>query len=305
MSLHRDRTVHLTMTLLDKEAEDKTLSEGAYLRVSNALMAIKEANEADKRGVVSRYLLKQICWKPMSGALCVPMEERRLIERPEFIRAVFEKRTTDAETKNLSHDAWKEKLLRGLFCPLMLDEEHKSFSYQWFRDVLVAVLQARCNMLEPLEKFLNEKDISPWHTHFPMGDGRLDECPEVLHVEPGFLWWLLNPEIYDRHTFEQWEVLKLQEYAFRSYYLHLASPPEKQPEVNEPKFIAALGLRGRNDLTAIQSRMRVEYEKLGELKGFLPNIETRFAEAKAAVLAAPYDGTPEALPPQPAPWPWH
>lgn len=301
MSLQRDRTVHLTMTVLDKEMEDQNLNDGAYLRLSNALMAIKEANEAEKRGVITRYLLKQICWKPLSAA-SVPMEERRLIERPEFIHAVFKKRTTDAETKYLSHDAWKEKLLRGLFCPVMLDEEKKSFSYQWFRDVLLAVLRARCNMLEPLEKFLNEKNISPFHAHFPMGDGRLDECPEVLLVEPGFLWWLLNPEVYDRHTFEQWEVLKLQEYAFRSFYLQLALPPEKRPEVNELKFIAALGLRGRNDVVAIQSRMRIEYEKLGH-----PNIETRFAEVKALVLAAPYDGTPEALPQRPfqvTPYPW-
>ena len=157
-------------------------------------------------------------------------------------------------------------------------------------------------MLEPLEKFLNEKNISPWHTHFPMGDGRLDECPEVLLVEPGFLWWLLNPEIYDRHKFEQWEVLKLQEYAFRSFYLQLASPPEKRPEVNELKFIAALGLRGRNDVVAMQRHMYPEYEKRDH-----PNIEARFAEAKALVLAAPYDGTPEALPPRPfqaTPYPW-
>ena len=301
MSLQRDRTVHLTMTVLDQEMEDQNLNDGAYLRLSNALMAIKEANEAEKRGVITQYLLRQICWKPLSAA-SVPLHERRLIERPEFIHAVFKKRTTDAETKYLSHDAWKEKLLRGLFCPVMLDEEKKSFSYQWFRDVLLAVLRARCNMLEPLEKFLNEKNISPFHAHFPMGDGRLDECPEVLLVEPGFLWWLLNPEVYDRHTFEQWEVLKLQEYAFRSFYLQLALPPEKRPEVNELKFIAALGLRGRNDVVAIQSRMRIEYEKLGH-----PNIETRFAEVKALVLAAPYDGTPEALPPRPfqaTPYPW-
>ncbi len=302
MSLQRDRTLHLTMTVLDKEMEDQNLNDGAYLRLSNALMAVKEANEAEKRGVITQYLLKQICWKPLSAA-SVPMEERRLIERPEFINAVFKKRTTDAETANLSHDAWKEKLLRGLFCPVMLDEEKKSFSYQWFRDVLLAVLRARCNMLEPLERFLNEKNISPFHTHFPMGDGRLDECPEVLLVEPGFLWWLLNPEIYDRHKFEQWEVLKLQEYAFRSFFLHLASfNTEKQPEINELKFIAALGLRGRNDVVAIQGHMYAEYEKLGH-----PNIETRFAEVKALVLAAPYDGTPEALPPRPfqsTPYPW-
>ena len=106
MSLQRDRTLHLTMTVLDKEMEDQNLNDGAYLRLSNALMAVKEANEAEKRGVITRYLLKQICWKPLSAA-SVPMEERRLIECPEFIRAVFEKRTTDAETKNLSHDAWK------------------------------------------------------------------------------------------------------------------------------------------------------------------------------------------------------
>lgn len=303
MSLQRDRTVQLTMTVLDKEAEDQNLSEGAYLRLSNALMAIKEANEAEKRGVITQYLVRQICWKPLSAA-SVPMEERRLIERPEFIRAVFNKRTTDAETKNLAHGPWKDKLLRGLFCPLMLDEEKKSFSYQWFRDVLVAVLRARCNMLEPLERLLNEKNISPFHAHYPMGDGRLDECPEVLLVEPGFLWWLLNPEIYDRHKFEQWEVLKLQEYAFRSFFLQCALPPEKQPEVNELKFIAALGLRGRNDVVEIQRHMYNAYEKLG--MGH-PNIETRFAEVKALVLGAPYDGTPEALPQRPfqaSPYPW-
>ena len=57
MSLQRDRTVHLTMTVLDKEMEDQNLNDGAYLRLSNALMAIKEANEAEKRGVITQYLL--------------------------------------------------------------------------------------------------------------------------------------------------------------------------------------------------------------------------------------------------------
>ncbi len=295
MSLQRDRTLHLTMTVLDKEAEDKTLSEGAYLRVSNALMAVKEANEAEKRGVITRYLLKQICWKPLSAA-SVPMEERRLIDRPEFIRAVVEKRMTDAETKDKAHGPWKEKLLRGLFCPTMLDEQNKSFSYQWFRDVLVAVLRARRDMLEPLEKLLNEKHISPFHAHYPMGDGRLDECPEVLNVEPGFLWWLLNPEVYDRHTFEQWEVLKLQEYAFLSFVYHLTTAGRQEAPDNDLKLIAALGLRGSFDVLAIQRHMSVEDDD----RGLITFKEYSFAEAKALVLGAPYVGAyKEELPQRP------
>jgi len=304
MSLQRDTVLHSTMAVLDKEAGDKNLNDGAYLRLSEALMGVKEANESDKRAIVARYLLRQICWKPLSAA-SVPLEERPLIDRPEFIRAVVQKRMTDDATRNLAHGPWKDKLLRGLFCPTMLDEQNKSFSTVWFRDVLVAVLRARCGeMLEPLEKLLNEKDISPFHVHHPMGNGRLDECPEVLRVEPGFLWWMLNPEVYDDFKYEPWEVLKLQEYAFHSFFLQLASPPHASPEINDLKFIAALGLRGRNDVVAIQGHMSIGYAQPRRSRD---GPEKRFAEVKALVLAAPYDGTPEALPSRPdrcGPYPW-
>lgn len=288
----RKRSITELQEHLDQEAADGHVNTGAYARLSKRLQALFEGyvDVSDNAYVcIYAYLIEQFMEHPETAAY-VPQKLRGIIDTPKFVKALIETRIERTKEAGGKEDDWRGEWLtdffKGMFpADTMLDEEYSDFDRPWFQKVVLCLLEARRDLVEPLMKHMDEVDVYPSHAVPDIGHGRTngDNLPKVLTHEPRFLWWLLNPETVDDFTYEPWEVEMLQQHA----YNHRANTLDQRNR----KFLGALGLRGIGDLK--------ECETLTETKNL------SFADAKAAVLAMPYvwDTVPGDAPPDPVPMP--
>ena len=279
---------------LDQEAADGHVNTGAYARLSKHLKTAYERYlpVSDNAYVCMHgYLIEQLLEHPESAAI-VPQKLRGIIDNPKFVKALIEtriKRTKDTGgDENDWRGEWLGEFFKGMFpADTMLDEEYSDFDRPWFQKVVLCLLEARRDLVEPLMQYMDEVDVYPSHAVDEIGHGRTaaDNLPQVLTHEPRFLWWLLNPGTVDDFKYEPWEVEMLQQHA----YDHRG----KTLDQRNPKFLGALGLRGIGDLK--------ECETL-TTRHHLPKT---FAEAKAIVLAKPYvwNTVSDDTPPDPVPMP--
>lgn len=194
-------------------------------------------------------LRKTVCLHMLTDIVCncpevaakLPPSLRKIVETSGFIKLVVSTQRTSTGTEPTAE--WKTKLMQGLFKEEIFDEDNgNDFDIPLFRKIVKAVLAARCGLLEALEQLLNAVDVYPSHVH-NLGHGNLVEVPEMIRSDPEFLWWLLNPGTVDDFTYENKEVLLLQQHALDCH----------NETTNEPscKLISALGLRGPYDLKVV------------------------------------------------------
>ena len=291
-SFSRKRFVAEIQEQVDKEAAEGHVNTGAYARLSKHLKTAYERYlpVSDNAYVcMYGYLIEQFMDHPESAAI-VPQKLRGIVDSPKFVRALISTRIKRTKDAGGNEDDWRgewlDEFLKGMFpADTMLDEEYSDFDRPWFQKVVLCLLEARRDLVEPLMKHMDEVDVYPSHAVADIGHGRTDadNLPKVLTHEPRFLWWLLNPGTVDDFTYEPWEVEMLQQHA----YDHRANTLDQR----NPKFLGALGLRG-----------------IGDLKGCETHTETlgrNFAHAKAAVLSKPYvwNTEPDDTPPDPVPMP--
>jgi hypothetical protein len=288
----RKRFIAELQEQVDKEAADGHLNTGAYARLSKQLKTAYERYlPVSDNGFVCMYgyLIEQLLEHPESAAI-VPQKLRGIIDSPKFVKALISTRIQRTKDAGGNEDDWRgewlDELLSGMFPEdTMLNEETSDFDRPWFQKVVLCLLEARRDLVEPLMKHMDKVDVYPSHAVDEIGHGRTDadNLPKVLTHEPRFLWWLFNPGTVDDFTYEPWEVAMLQQHA----YDHRA----KTLDQRNPKFLGALGLRGIGDLK--------ECEALTEKQ------DKTFAFAKAAVLAKPYvwNTVPDDTPPDPVPMP--
>ena len=292
------RKRHLTelQEQLDQEAADGHVNDGAYSRLSKHLKTAYEhptAPVSDQAfGFIYAYLIEQLVEHPESAAL-VPKKLRGIIDTPKFVRALISMRIKRTKEAGGEEDEWRtgwlDEFLKGMFPQdTMLDEETPNeFDRPWFQKVVLCLLEARRDLVEPLMEFMNQVEVYPSHAAHGIGHGRthLDNLPKMLTHEPRFLWWLFNPGTVDDFTYEPWEVRMLQQHAY--------DHRDKTLDQRNPKFLGALGLRGIGDLKSCETHTTLRH---------LPKT---FAEAKAIVLARPYawHSVPGDSPRDPAPMP--
>ena len=291
-SFSRKRFVAEIQEQVDKEAADGHVNTGAYARLSKHLKTAYERYlpVSDNAYVcMYGYLIEQLVEHPESAAI-VPQKLRGIIDRPKFVQALILARIKRTKDAGGNEDDWRgewlDEFLKGMFPEdTMLNEETSDFDRPWFQKVVLCLLEARRDLVEPLMKHMDEVDVYPSHAVAEIGHDRTnaDNLPKVLTHEPRFLWWLLNPGTVDDFTYEPREVEMLQQHA----YDHRANTLDQR----NPKFLGALGLRGIGDLK--------ECEALTEKQ------DKTFAFAKTAVLAKPYvwNTVPDDTPPDPVPMP--
>lgn len=287
----RKRMIQEVQNEIDKEAAEGNINEGAYLRLGKKVKAAYEYSEVDQHGAgVYCYLIKQLLEHPESAAV-IPKEFRSYVESPKFVKALIAMRIRCVEETGDAGQDWRTDWLQNFFKGMfpqdtMLDEESpKEFDREWFQKVIVCLLEARRDLVEPLMDHMDEIEVYPSHAGGEIGHGytTTETLPLAVKHEPRFLWWLLNPGTVDDFTYEPWEVEMMQQHA----YEHRANTLDQRNR----KFLGALGLRGIGDLK--------ECEALTEKQ------DKTFADAKAIVLAKPYvwNTVPDDTPPDPVPMP--
>ncbi|MBD40359.1 MAG: hypothetical protein CMB11_08365 [Euryarchaeota archaeon] len=276
---------------LDQEAADGHVNTGAYARLSKQLKTAYERYTpvSDNAFVcIYGYLIEQFMDHPESAAI-VPQKLRGIVDTPKFVRELIATRIKRSKDAGEDEDGWRGEWLsdffKGMFpADTMLDEEYSDFDRPWFQKVVLCLLEARRDLVEPLMKHMDDVDVYPSHAVAEIGHGRTDadNLPKVLTHEPRFLWWLLNPGTVDDFTYHPWEVAMLQQHA----YDHRA----KTLDQRNPKFLGALGLRGIGDLKECEALTTLSHPP------------KTFASAKAVVLAKPYvwNTVPDDTPPDPA-----
>tara|TARA_B100000809_G_scaffold265919_1_gene326356 strand:+ start:4101 stop:4907 length:807 start_codon:yes stop_codon:yes gene_type:complete len=206
-------------------------------------------------------MLVQILGHSPEVAATFPPNLRKIVETVEFIKLLVSRKRASTGTAPTAE--WKTKLMQGLFKAEIFDEDEGSeFDIRLFRKIIKAVLAARCGLLEALEQLLNAVDVYPSHVH-DLGHGNLEEMPEMIRSDPEFLWWLLNPSAVDDFTYEDKEVLLLQQHALDCH----------NETTNEPsyKLISALGLRGPHDLKVV-AKHRAAGKSFGKAKEIAKNL---------------------------------
>jgi len=275
-SFSRKRFVAEIQEQVDKEASDGHVNTGAYSRLSKHLKAAYERYlpvSDNAYACVYGYLIEQLLEHPESAAI-VPQKLRGVIDNPKFVKALIGTRIERTKDAGGNEDAWRgdwlQNFLNGMFPEAtMLNEEESDFDRPWCQKVVLCLLEARRDLVEPLMKHLDEIDLYPSHAVAEIGHGRTDadNLPQVLVHEPRFLWWMLNPGTVDDFTYRPWEVQMLQQHA----YNHRANTLDQR----DPKFLGALGLRGIGDLKMCE--MLIEKQP-----GLI------FADAKTIVLGKSY-----------------
>ena len=273
----KKRAVTAMLAALDEESEKGNVNEGAYLRLSKCLKHFHGLDLEVPADVLTRYFLHQLVTKPKGIPHMTDHVRTTVIEKAPFLR-FLKKFRKKANPSGAGDEAWANDVLSALI-PFEVHSPEDG-DYARFGELVELVVKAR-EWLLPLERFLDDVDLYPSLVGpEPIGRGKMQAVPKLLTIEPAFVWWLLNPGTVDDFHWEDWEVVMLQEYAFKNR--NKVYCPEYMP-----RLVAGLGLRGPDDLEAVAARMRDH----GEI----------WAEAKEHVThnSGDYCGTPMELPQRP------
>lgn len=264
---------------LDEESERGNIKEGAYLRLSKCLKAVHDAETESECWILAKYLLKQVLDQPKSIALMPEFVRTVIVEKPTFLRMLL-----NAKGRTNPSGAGDEEWSMDLLWALVPFEVHspEDGDYTRFGVLVDRVMSAR-GFLLPLERYLDCVETYPSLVGpEPLGRGKTQAVPKLLTIEPAFVWWLLNPGTVDDFYWEDWEVLRLQEYAFTNR--HKVYSAEYMP-----RLVAGLGLRGPDDLEAVAARMRDRGELWPEAKEHVTNGSGDYCGAPMALPARPHD----------------
>ena len=273
----KKRAVTAMMAALDEESEKGNVNEGAYLRLSKCLKDFHGLELEAPGDVLTRYFLHQLVTKPKGIPYMTDHVRTSVIEKSHFLH-FLQRLRKKMNPSGAGDEAWAMDLLWALI-PFEVHSPEDG-DYARFGALVELVVKAR-EWLLPLERYLDDVETYPSLVGpEPLGRGKTQAVPKLLTIEPAFVWWLLNPRTVDDFYWEDWEVVMLQEHAFK--HRGKVHRPEYMP-----RLVAGLGLRGPDDLEAVAARMRDH----GEI----------WAEAKEHVItdSGDYCGTPMELPQRP------
>ena len=270
---------------LDQEAADGHVNTGAYARLSKRLKATYEryVPVSDNAYVCiygylvssswitrkARPLCRRSCARSSASQVCAGTHRGRI------------QRSKDAgEDEDDWRGEWLKDFLKGMFPADVLDEV---FDVPWFQKVVLCLLEARRDLVEPLMKHMDGVDVYPSHAVADIGHNRTDadNLPKVLTHEPRFLWWLLNPETVDDFTGRgRWRCCS-----------NCVRPPRQGPRLAPPQVSRRVGPRGIGDLKECEALTTVKFHP------------KTFAEQRRSSCKFRLNTVPDDTPPDPVPSP--
>ena len=228
----RKRALQNALTQLEKEVEDGNVNEGAQVRLSKKLKEAHDATPDDRDKHVRAFLIDMLVEAPF-GAMCVPLDDRHIIEDEAFLRELIHaKRKDEKDIK----DYWWEALLEGLLPEWMLEDPDDQCIRSIFRCIVIKLLLVRWNTLAPLEAHLNKLKVVPAELFFLDLPADPTDCWasvwQALSADARFVRWLLKGK--DKGGYSPAHRARLREFAF--------DHADKMAR-DDPEWLKALGLR--------------------------------------------------------------
>ena len=154
------RALRDAMSEADALAEDRSLTEGGYLRLSKQLKRAHDAADASRRRIEEDFVIRMLIQFPATVA---SLPEPELAADPQFLRRLFYAKRMSEPTKRVD-SKWTAELIEWMLADWMLEDDNQ---FMWIVRVHVcSLLSTRRHTLVPVEQRLDALGVAP-ATLFP------------------------------------------------------------------------------------------------------------------------------------------